>query len=160
MFSVPPGPMRAPAEPGRSAALKGVTYVFEYHGWAVVRDDTYSTDDRRVMGIADELRNHLARHGDGSGLIDIRWVNGACLVTFAGCPNHSTPIILELLPWLAERAPGSYGLLYVWDDEDREWSNEFRVWTLCRGDVVQRQDSFLSPIVPMLEDPYDPTRPP
>lgn len=132
--------------------------MFEYHGWAVVRDDTYSQDETRLHGIADELRQVIGEFGDGSGVTDVRWVNGTCMVWFAGCPNHRHDCVFGLLPWLAERAHGSYGLLYVWDDESQASENEFRVWRLLRGRVEETADPFLSPCIPTIEDPYDPSR--
>ena len=50
--------------------------------------------------------------------------------------------------------PGSYGLLYTLDDEDAAHVNAFRVYVLARGALVERTDPFLSPFVPVVEDPY------
>lgn len=42
--------------------------------------------------------------------------------------------------------PGSYGLLYIHDDEDDkdeiDHSNEFVVWKLARGHLNQEKDPF------------------
>src|SRR5215467_2984439 len=48
--------------------------------------------------------------------------------------------------------PGSYGLLYVWDDESNQHPNEFRVFKLARGRVTEHSDVLLSPVIPALED--------
>ncbi|WP_255297566.1 Imm7 family immunity protein [Leptospira kirschneri] len=44
---------------------------------------------------------------------------------------------------------GSYGLLYIHDEEDDkneiDHSNEFVVWKLARGHLNQEKDPFLSP---------------
>ena len=92
--------------------------MFEVHGWAVVRSDTYEIDDKADA----ELLTALAKQ------IDLT---------------------------------GSYGLLYVLDDEDYQdgdYQNEFRVWRLVRGALEERSDPFLSPFIPTVEDPYDPAR--
>lgn len=133
--------------------------MFEYHGWATVREDTYNIDDGRLVGIVEELRRTIDTFESGSGVTDVRWVNGNCMVWFAGCPNHRCQDVFGLLPWLAERAPGSYGLLYVRDDESPEFANEFRVWRLLRGRVEEKADPFLSPCIPTIEDEFDPGRP-
>jgi hypothetical protein len=133
--------------------------MFEYHGWAIVRDDSYSSDAARLHRTVEELRQVIREFGDGAGVADVRWVNGVCMVWFAGCPNHRHERVFGLFPWLAERASGSYGLLYVWDDESHDQQNEFRVWRLLRGRVEETADNFLSPCIPTIEDPYDPTRP-
>jgi hypothetical protein len=132
--------------------------MFEYHGWAVVRDDAYGTDESRMQEIVAELQTAIDDFGDGSGMTDVRWVNGQCMVHFAGCPNHRHDQVFALFPWLAARAPGSYGLLYVWDDENPRDENEFRVWVLLRGRVEEEGDRFLSPCVPTIEDAHDPRR--
>jgi hypothetical protein len=135
--------------------------MFEYHGWAIVRDDTCGTDEARLGRIVEELRQTIDKFGDASGVTDVRWINGTCMLLFAGCPNHRHENVFALFPWLAQRAPGSYGLLYVWDDESREFENEFRVWRLLRGRVEEESDPFLSPCIPTIEERYDqpPTHP-
>lgn len=62
--------------------------------------------------------------------------------------------LFELSQRIAETAPGSYGLLYVHDDEsaDTSFGNEFEVWVLRRGQFARRRDEYLSPIVPTIED--------
>lgn len=75
--------------------------------------------------------------------------------------NHrgSQLTAVDVLTWLAEHGPGSYGLVYLHDDEDlsrtsNDHSNEFRVWRLRRGLVEELSDPFFSPIIPSL-DPND-----
>jgi hypothetical protein len=105
--------------------------------------------------VAEEVRRRIADFAVGSGVADVRWVNGVCMVWFAGCPNHRHDRVLDLFPWLGRLAPGSYGLLYVWDDEAGEAGeaeNQFRVWRLARGLVEERADPFLSPCIPTIED--------
>jgi hypothetical protein len=62
---------------------------------------------------------------------------------------------VQILKWVAEKGPGSYGPLYVLDDEDRNrgknYGNEFRIWMLKRGKVYEKADPFLSPFVPECE---------
>jgi hypothetical protein len=91
---------------------------------------------------------------DGSGVTDIRWINGACFVSFAGHPNHRHDCIFGWFQWLAKNAPGSYGLLYVWDVESPDFHNEFRVSYLRRGRVAEAADNFLSPCIPTIEEPW------
>lgn len=61
--------------------------------------------------------------------------------------------IINLYQFIADQAPGSYGLLYTRDDEDIEgYDNEFRVFVLARGIIQQKEDVLLSPFVPIVED--------
>ena len=62
-----------------------------------------------------------------------------------GQHNHSgSPYVIELFKWIGKVAPGSYGILYVYDAEDENYHNEFRVWRLCRGELKEYDDPFLS----------------
>jgi Immunity protein 7 len=132
--------------------------VFDYHGWAVVRDDPYETDDGRLHATIERFRRRIGEFNDGSGVTDVRGVNGAFHVWFAGNPNHRHECVFDLFPWLAEHAPGSFGLLYAWDDEDPEFNNAYQVWCLRRGKTERHLDPFLSPCIPQVEDPHDPDR--
>ncbi|WP_406695193.1 Imm7 family immunity protein [Singulisphaera sp. Ch08] len=132
--------------------------MFEYHGWAVVHQDPYEDDNARLQQIVEELRKVITEYGDGSGVTDVRWINGHCMVWFAGCPNHRHDCVFGLFAWLAGHAPGSYGLLYIRDDESPDYNNAFEVWCLRRGRVEVRLDPFLSPCIPVLEDEHDPLK--
>ena len=95
--------------------------MFEFHGWAVLRM-TYTSDDDAEEGeigtvqnrltqeiAATEVANHFHFH-DG--------FNGMASLTVFGLRNHRRKEVIDIFDWLAENAPGSYGLLYVRDDED------------------------------------------
>jgi hypothetical protein len=127
--------------------------MFIYHGWAVIRDGTYDCDEARLRHIAARLQELAPEFNDGSGWTDVRWINGTCFLTFAGNPNHRHDCVFEWFNWLAKNAIGSFGLMYLWDDEDAEFRNAFRVFCLRRGQVEERIDPFLSPCIPVIEDP-------
>jgi hypothetical protein len=61
--------------------------------------------------------------------------------------------VLEAWRTIGQLAPGSYGLLYVHDDEDAGRDNSWVVYTMTRGMVAERSDTWLSPVVPVLQDP-------
>lgn len=72
--------------------------------------------------------------------------------------NHRGSPFWDMLEWIAEHGPGSYGLFYVNDDEESETSgNVFRVHRIANGRVDELPDPFFGPIVPNLEPihPYD-----
>ena len=74
----------------------------------------------------------------------------------AGCSNRK-PINednpVEFFEYIARLTPGSYGILYVMDDEDTDgFDNEFRVYVLSRGRVLEKKDVYLSPFIPIVED--------
>ena len=134
--------------------------MFEFHGWASVNYDTHDTD----ADLQDECWSLVEEHVRtlGSEHVRTQRYNGCDSLHLAGQHNHRTDYVIDLFLWLATHAPGTYGLLYVRDDEDNsrggDYSNEFRVWKLCRGTLTELKDPFLSPCIPTVEDGYDPRR--
>lgn len=53
---------------------------------------------------------------------------------------------------LGEVAPGSYGVLYILDDEAPGLDDEFQIIAMRRGQIVRFTDTHLSPCVPTIED--------
>jgi hypothetical protein len=80
--------------------------------------------------------------------------NASGVLQFASSRNHrgEAPTALELLRWIAQHGPDSYGIVYLHDDEDqkspRDMSNEYRVFRLLHGTIDEHDDPFLSPLVP------------
>jgi hypothetical protein len=77
--------------------------------------------------------------------------------------NHRSSQVWELLEYLSKSSTGTYGILYVNDDEDIEgltcygrgkanYQNVFRVWSLKNGELIEHSDPFLSPILEAGED--------
>ena len=61
--------------------------------------------------------------------------------------------MVDLFAGVGQDAPGSYGLLYIRDDEDPNGRvNEFQVLVMRRGKVTVHPDAFLSPCIPIIED--------
>jgi len=134
--------------------------MFEFHGWAVVRYDTHDTDEADQRHALDAVLSLARGHGQRSLITSFRH-NGCEGLAWNGQHNRRRdgwPV--ELLKQIAELAPGSYGVLYVIDDEAvaAEDRNAFRVWVLRRGSVSEQADQLLSPFVPRCEDRYDPSR--
>ena len=85
--------------------------------------------------------------------------NDLTVVHVHGRRNHRAAGIQWLFEVVAQEAPQSYGLLYVWDQEDPaglEFENAFRVWRLARGRFTEMPAPFLSPCMPTIEVPRDP----
>jgi hypothetical protein len=131
--------------------------MVEYHGWITLRDTSSheETNEDRLAVLAALVQQEIERRSAPHRIIGMKTVNANYFVWFAGCTNHwSSDVddLFELLKFIATQAPGSYGLLYLWDDEDRRHENEFRVWKLAKGTVSEQVDPFLSPCVPTIED--------
>ena len=130
--------------------------MFEFHGWASILYHTHDIDFALQNECWNKLEHHVSKLD--KTLVHLQRYNGCDSLFIAGQHNHraSGEYVFDLFRWVAKNAPGSYGLLYIRDDEDMNrganFANEFRVWRLCRGRLTEESDPFLSPIVPTVED--------
>ncbi len=134
--------------------------MFEFHGWAVIREsfDEAHEDGDVLKAIVAELSEQIHTHPWVNGPCDLVSVNGAYHLWTTGLFNHRGSRAEELLAFfqsLAQKAPGSYGFLYVHDDEaeNPKERDNFQVWKLARGQLLRHHDPFLSPYFPVVEDP-------
>jgi len=130
--------------------------MYEYHGWATIRDTPKNADEDNICKTVKIINELIQVHSSFFDAIDLRAVNGAYHLWIAGYRNHKPEGVDDpkiFIEKLAEIAPGSYGLLYVMDDEDPNgFNNEFQVFVLARGKLTKRNDTFLSPFIPVVED--------
>ena len=126
-----------------------------YNGWAIIRD-TYTDDFNfdKEASIVNLINNKLSTFHYDNEFYDLRNINGNHHLTIQAGHNHRHNEIIEFFKWIAEIAPGSFGLLYIHDDEDllRQNENRFKVWRMRRGTVDELDDTFLSPLNPAVED--------
>ncbi|MDR1800184.1 MAG: immunity 7 family protein [Bifidobacteriaceae bacterium] len=89
--------------------------------------------------------------------VTLGWFNGVAMFQICVCHNHfrnSGQDVVELFREIGRIAPGARGLLYILDEEGQGGpANEYCVYVLARGQLVRRRDPFLSPVVPVTEDP-------
>ncbi|RZQ62130.1 Imm7 family immunity protein [Amycolatopsis suaedae] len=132
--------------------------MYEYHGWVTIQVSADESEPDGLLDRAVERVGRLVREFAAPGLVDLRWANGVPVLHLGGVlkrPSTLGPELIRLFARVGELAPGSYGLLYVLDDEDFGHDNEFRVYRMARGQVTERADPFLTPVVPtILEDVY------
>ncbi|MEO0594222.1 MAG: Imm7 family immunity protein [Myxococcota bacterium] len=138
--------------------------IWQY-GWASIDltpgDEYEHIDDEDSLlyyPIAYELRDEAkARFNHGNPVVDLIPVNGDYHLRITGKQNHrgqDHEDVLEFYRHVAREAPGSFGTLMVWDDEDKEGKhNEFVTYVMARGKVTAHKDPFLSPCMPTIEDP-------
>ncbi|XGV95347.1 MAG: Imm7 family immunity protein [Leptolyngbya sp. BL-A-14] len=134
--------------------------MFEYHGWATLHTDIvdeYGDEDqeerRRLVSDLRAYIEPLLAHGS----MHIEVCNGLYALNMFGHNNHRNESVVDVFKWLSEKTRGSYGLLYIHDDEDfkrgNDYTNHFRVWKLALGQLTELDDPFLSPRIPTVELP-------
>lgn len=130
--------------------------MFEFHGWATIRQNTADSDQEQLDIIIQKIQLKITEFAWGSGLLSLNAANGSYYLHVGGFTNRrgdEAAEIVELYQWIGEIAPGSYGLLYTRDDENMEGTDyEFRVQVLSRGHLEDQRDPFLSPCIPVIED--------
>ncbi|WP_405495462.1 Imm7 family immunity protein [Nocardia sp. NBC_00511] len=136
--------------------------MFEYHGWVTVQSSAGDEDEAAADDAVRRVEGELGALASLPGLVDIRTVNGMTQVQLAGFTNHrggQGETVVEVFRRIGLVAAGSYGLLYVRDDEDPHGrGNEFQVRVMRRGAISDASDQFLSPCIPEIEDLESPAR--
>lgn len=138
--------------------------MVEIHAWITLRYDDYDSEDQYQKQFVSRFKQYLQN--------DFNWLltsshcqlvsyNGLECFTIHGQHNHKDENFypLEIFEWVAKEGKGSYGMLYLFDDEDRQNNNKFQVYILKRGKLIQETDSFLSPYFPEVEKKYDKLNP-
>lgn len=130
--------------------------MVEVHGWLTLRETYRIVDDDDVETLLKQINDEIGKIEYPQ--IQIKVNNGNYYIEFSVYTNHMSSDINDLIAFfetVGKIAEGSYGLLYIHNDEDRHNYNNFIVYRLARGKVQTLQDSMLSPVVPILEDGDD-----
>ena len=140
-----------------------------YHGWVVTRTGLapgkggpaeFEAYNRTEDALFKHLRDEVERldESERNCFFFNDGFNGMYSMMLAGQFNHRRDAILDIFRWLAEHGPGSYGLLFVRDDEDPRGIEfyEWRVWRLARGKLREFEDLYLSPEIPTTEGSWNP----
>jgi hypothetical protein len=130
--------------------------LYQFHGWFGINTDTDSSDAEDLASAVNAIQAAVDDLDWDNGLAEVRAFNGTFFLYLLGAGNRprTFPADIEsLLDVVSSVAPGSYGLLYSWDDDlSDEAGNMFRVQVMAKGIVTPHRDPFLSPIVPTLSD--------
>ena len=135
--------------------------MIEFHGWIVIRESYCEEYDSEILlkKTLEELREKIYLLMNEMSDIDIRLQskNGIYQISLFGAANHkgyTWEQVLILIKWIVENAIGSYGLVYMLDDEDIADGNEdkFIIYCLKKGKIYILEDKYLSPLMPEIED--------
>jgi Immunity protein 7 len=137
--------------------------MVEYHGWVTIQLSAQNVEiddsDEKEAQVTSNIREYIAKViAPTFTIMDIRQMNWQTYIWVAGNTNHRSQDIqdvFDLYAHISSVAPGSYGILYMHDDEEIGFENEFRVYVLIRRNLTAHKDPFLSPYFPVVEDMYN-----
>lgn len=127
--------------------------MVELHGWITLRETYEVTDEENFEVILKQINDEIEKLKYSK--FEIKMVNGEAFIEILLCTNHMSPDVKEIISFytiVGNVARGSYGLLYLHNDEDKNNYNNFMVYRLARGKVEIFKDNFLSPTVSVIED--------
>lgn len=128
--------------------------MIELHGWVTIRETykvTVEEDNEDI--IIDKIKKEIENLSWFKP--QIKALNGEWFLEFTIFANRNNPEteeVFKLYTKIGELAEGSYGLIYLYDDEAEGRENQFQVFALSKGSVKEFSDFYLSPIVPTIED--------
>lgn len=130
--------------------------MIELHGWITIRA-TYKAnfdEEENVDLLVKKIQNEIKKLSWFKS--EVKAQNGEWFMEFSLYTNRmnlQTLEVFELYQNIGKIAEGSYGLIYLYNDEDSNGKeNQFQVFSLARGIVKENLDPFLSPIIPIIED--------
>lgn len=109
--------------------------MVELHGWITIRE-TY----RASLNEEEKIDLLVARIKAEINILswfkpEIKTQNGEWILEFTLFSNRINSQILEvfeLCKWIGKVADGSYGLIYLYNDEDRSGKeNQLGIWRIC-----------------------------
>jgi hypothetical protein len=148
--------------------------MIHIHGWAVIRESFREEDDdpSKLSHAVALIQNHIysivgrpdeKKYGLHDGVyrkdntfVAFEMLNGTHHLTLMADWNHKDirfQNIEHLFTIIAKNAPGSYGMLLIRDDEDKDgYENALQNVVLARGEITFHCDNYLSPCVPKIEE--------
>jgi repressor of nif and glnA expression len=131
--------------------------MININGWICIREsfNEEGEDEKKLELIIQTIESKIRKELDCiNEYYDLRTANGATYLNITVAHNRHGEHVIDFFKWISSIAIGSYGLLYVQDDEDfqRGNDNQFKVWRMRKGKVDELDDPFLSPIHPNIEE--------
>lgn len=130
--------------------------MIETHGWISIALSTDGESEDNLLDAIRPLISMIATISSEQNMVDIRPVNGRYFINILNHPNHKGEDfdnIMMLINYIASTYKGSYGIVYIRDDENALGNdNEFIVYKLIRGKIYIEKDFYLSPCNPIIED--------
>ena len=130
--------------------------MIDINGWVCIRESfsEEGEDEKKLESIIQTIESRIADEMNFSNeYYDLRRVNYSVYLNLTVAHNRQGGHVIDFFKWVSSIAVGSYGLLYVIDDEDKNgYENRFKVWRMRKGKIDELNDPFLSPINPEIEE--------
>lgn len=129
--------------------------MITFNGWVVIQESFTEEDenDKLLQIIIEKIKAKITTLAYLNENYTLENLNGSYHLSIMADHNHRTEHIIDFFKWISAIAIGSYGILYVQDDEDTSRGNEnqFVVWVMKKGTVTEMDDIYLSPVFPEIE---------
>ena len=129
--------------------------MIELHGWLTI-SETYEDEDyfskATLEAIMLKVKNIIQ---ESECDIHSQYLNGTMFLDTLICSNHRTPqidMVINTYKLISETATGSFGMIYIRDDEDSVHNNEFQIYIFKRGECHYKVDNDLSPCIQEVEN--------
>jgi hypothetical protein len=132
--------------------------MIEFNGWAIIREAFREEDDNDELlnSIIKQIESKITELDYSNEFYSLKCLNGTYHLSIMVNHNHRvvSEHVIDFYKWISQISKGSYGILYVQDDEDIERGNEneFKVWCMKKGKVTELNDIYLSPLNPEIEE--------
>jgi hypothetical protein len=143
--------------PTITTALRGDA-MYEFHGWIRLADSPSEIDEGALDDKTKILESMISSIEWVNGKIDLLTANGVHTLIMNAVPNRrrdEADDLATLLSFVVDNFKGAYGIVYEYDEQTRtEYGRGvFSVNVIKRGTCTRTLDPFLSPLVPVAEDP-------
>jgi Immunity protein 7 len=132
--------------------------MLEYQGWATIREAFREQDESQLKLVlaVEEISEQVRQMSATNLVVTVSGLNGVWRLLLMGASNRKDSRFwnaVELFKMMARVAPGTYGELSFWDDEETgEMKNRYQVYVLKKGVLTLKTNPFLSPCLPELEE--------
>ena len=129
--------------------------MVELHGWLCIRACAGDEDQLPAGEEAEAMQRALALLQASPRKNDLHYQNGTPYLQTLLDANHrgrEADEIVQLYREIAAIASGSYGMIYLHDDEDVKHFNSFVVYLFRRGHCGMHIDPYFTPCIPVIED--------
>lgn len=128
--------------------------MIEINGWISIN---FSTDGE--VGMPDRVILEITRTIDAlteyNQFFKLSSLNGSHFLSIGLYHNHDvgySDLVYNLLIDICKLAPGTYGIVYIRNDEDVDNYNKFKILKIAKGQLSVEEDHLLSPCNPIIED--------